>query len=359
MRPDDIAVTEMAATRADAYREFVSSAAPSSWYASLEFQRFLARIVRGRARYLLATDADEQIIGAMPVFSTHEPRLGTVFNSLPWYGSHGGCIVLPGDPRAAAIRSAVLRKLCALFQAEEGISANLVLPITEQPLLGDYLAASGASVGDYRICQMTALPAPGDELEQRLGCCIKQKTRNLVRKSLRQGFLEWTGDDEWAWRFLHEVHVENMRAVGGQPKPRTHFDALRESLPPDRVRLSVAMLEDNPVAAMLLVLWGDTVEYLTPVIRVEHRSKQPLSFLIWLAMLKLVDRGYRRWNWGGTWIGQKSLHHFKAGWGATDHPYNYVLLARNDSAERLRPHRGTLSAMFPYYYVYPFAKLDD
>ena len=45
-----------------------------------------------------------------------------------------------------------------------------------------------------------------------------QKTRNMVRKAQRQGFVLRRGAGQ-ALDFLHEVHTENMAAIGGRAKP--------------------------------------------------------------------------------------------------------------------------------------------
>ena len=40
-------------------------------------------------------------------------------------------------------------------------------------------------------------------------------------------------------------------------------------------------------------------------------------------MQDAINSGFR-WNWGGTWKSQKSLHHF-SGWGAEDKPHTYLV----------------------------------
>jgi hypothetical protein len=211
---------------------------------------------------------------------------------------------------------------------------------------------------DERIGQVTELPADGGELAARLERTLRQKTRNLVRKSLRQGFSERIDDDEGAWRFLHDTHVVNMQALGGRPKPWSHFVALRECIPPGMRRLSVAYNGETPVAALLLLQFNGIVEYFVPVTVVDYRAAQPLSFLIWRAMLALIPRGFRWWNWGGTWVAQRSLHHFKAGWGAQDRPYTYLVNCAPSRRAEISARRDEMAAAFPYYYIFPFAALD-
>jgi len=321
-------------------------------YASPEFHRFLERVAEGRVVTMLA-ERGSRPVGALTWMERPLRDGSCIVNSLPWYGSHGGCALAPEAP--VETRRALLAAYRDRIEMPDVLSATMILSPEEEAFRRVYEDALPVRVIDDRIGQVTPLPAAATATDLEL--MISQKTRNLVRKSLRQGFHEVVSDDPWAWRFLHSVHVENMTAVGGRAKPWEHFAALAETLPSDWRRLSVAMLGDQPVAAMLLVFFNGTVEYLTPVIRHEARPLQPLSFLIWRAMVEAAAMGCHSWNWGGTWRSQESLHHFKAGWGAVDRPYSYLVSASDQGLERLRGERERIVAEAAYYYVYPFALL--
>src|SRR5690606_31998506 len=168
-------------------------------------------------------------------------------------------------------RSALLEAFRGAVADPGLLSATVVLSPAEEGHRPAYESVLRPVALDGRIGQITALPVEdGAPLDERLERMLAQKTRNLVRKARRQGFREVVTDDEWSWRFLHEVHAENMAAIGGLPKPLSHFEALRRYLPANMRRLSVAMLGEEPVAALLLILFNRTVEYITPVVRVQH-----------------------------------------------------------------------------------------
>ena len=76
-------------------------------------------------------------------------------------------------------------------------------------------------------------------------------------------------------------------------------------------------------------------------------------------MLDAIQKGYVWWNWGGTWTSQESLHHFKAGWGAVDMPYTYLVRSSSEGRAKLASHRAELDQLFPYFYTYPYAEFDS
>jgi len=350
-----IEVRELSAASEAAYTQLVEEHEEGLLYATLPFRNFLREAVGGEPRYFVAQDGDV-VRGVLPCFQRSDPALGEVWNSLPWYGSHGGCLVAGED--ADPTRDALLQALLGATTRPEVLSTTLVLSPHDEDQRPAYERRLHCATTDHRIGQWTPLPPPGPELLTRLERLFRQKTRNLVRKALKQGFHEALTDEEWAWRFLHKVHDENMQAIGAKPKPWEHFASLRRHIPPPWRRLSVALFGGQPVAALLLLQFRHTIEYITPVVCKEYRASQPLSFLIFHAMQDAVGRGFRQWNWGGTWRTQHTLYRFKAGFGAIDRPYSYLVVASEESRRRLRAVRRQIGDAFPYYYVYPFAELD-
>lgn len=351
---DEIGTTPLASLADAEFRAWLAGCGDARIYASPDFGASLQEIAGGRLTYLVARRGGA-IVGALPYLESDHPDYGRVVNSLPWYGSHGGCTL--ADPADAEARAALVRAFRARALGDRLLSATMILTHYELQHIREYASILAPRTTDDRIGQTTELPLAGPFLEARLEAVVLQKTRNLVRKSLRQGFREVLTDDDWAWRFLYETHVENMAAVGGRAKPWRHFEIFRRVLPPESRRLSIAVRDTVPVAAMLLFRFNATVDYVTPVVKLEYRSAQPLSFLIWRAMISACEEGFRRWNWGGTWRSQHSLLHFKAGWGAREEPYAYLVCASDEIIERLQREPAALGSAFDFYYLYPFDQL--
>ena len=351
---DTIEIRDLDASLEDEYSAFMRRNPSFMIYGTLEFRAFLQRVSGGTARYLAAVDRG-RVVGGLPMFTARHPHWGDIVNSLPWYGSHGGCLL---DATAdGGVRARLLKRYAQLIAEFDVRFATMIPSPDESAHIDEYRDALHPQTTDQRISQVSVLPGPTGDIERQLEQMCRQKTRNLIRKALKQGFTFEIRDSNDSWQFLHQTHVENMAAIGGLPKPQAHFHAMREAIPAAWRQLAVTSLNGQMVAAVLLFRFNKTVEYITPVIKHEFRSLQPLSFTIWHAMLDAIRNGYQKWNWGGTWLTQTSLHHFKEGWGAEARNYQYLIHASAKGLSALRDDRDAVTAAFPYYFVYPFSQL--
>ena len=203
-------------------------------YGSPDFHAFLADAAGGRFLAFVARRGGT-VAGALCAFEKTVAGAGMVFNSLPWYGSHGGCI---GDGLDDAVRTALLRAVREHVATTRPLSATVICTPEESAHAATYRRVLEPRAEDQRIGQFTQLPDAGSGFEQALEAVLRQKTRNLVRKARRQGFVEVVSDAPEAWRALHAIHVRNMAAIGGTAKPWSHFVALQRHIPPSARRLS-------------------------------------------------------------------------------------------------------------------------
>ncbi len=328
-------------------------------YASPHYHAALEQITGGRCVTLTAADRKTgRVVGVMAYLEREHPELGCVLNALPWFGSHGSPRVEPELEPAEADRVAAALAGAFARRADAALSGTLVLSPLDTPSWHEAVIRAFGPHGTLdRVAQVTPLPPPGDDaLDRLLMDVFSQKTRNLARKALRQGFdiadeADGPAADE-AWAFLAEVHAANMHAIGATPKPATHLAALRD-MPRDMRALYVARDNGRPVAALLTLTSGRVVEYFVPAVLAEERSRQPNTALIVRAMLDAIDAGRTTWNWGGTPPANRSLHHFKAGFGAADRPYAY--LTRLGTGGKIAGETPeSLARAFPGWFVAPY-----
>jgi len=326
-----------------AYENFVSNQ-ETLVYSSPQYLDLITQFVKETPKLMLLTSRG-QIQGAIP-FLEKTGRFGTVLNSLPFYGSNGGCIA-----QDEIVKEQLLHTLELYVRSSEIAAATIVNnPLTDPDgydLECDFI--------DNRIGQFTFFNELDiGNLDESLIAKFHYKTRNMVRKAIKSE-IKITIDNN-KFDYLIKQHHENMKAIGGIQKSESFFRLLEKVLKAnEEYDVFVASKEGKPVAALLVLYHKKIVEYYTPVIDVNYRSYQPMSLLIYESMKLAIKKGYQCWNWGGTWESQEGVYRFKKRWGSIDKPYYYYTYVNNMELCNLSP--GELLKEYPHFFVLPFNKL--
>lgn len=334
------------------YEKFVHSTTKSFIYHSLKYRKLLEGLFsKDESEYLIAIDADDNVIGCLPVFY-RDGALGRVANSLPYYGAHG-CVLSESDE----VRKQLLEKYMNITNKSCVASTIVGSPIEDYDAL--YKEKLRPDFIDERIELMTYFRYDIDKsnaevlMEQ-----FHYKTRNAIRKAEKNGVRVVVDNSKDARDFLRVVHKENMIAVGGIPKSKDFFDLFPTVFEAGRdYNIYIARMEDKNIAAMLIFYFNETVEYYTPAILSEYRSYQPLSLMIFVAMQDAMNRRMEKWNWGGTGINQNSLYSFKSKWGTTESRYYYYTSIKDKKL--LTIPKEVIGEIYSNYYVYPFNQVDE
>ena len=144
-----------------------------------------------------------------------------------------------------------------------------------------------------------------------------------TRRAEKEGVGVIISNDEKALNFLRQTHKENMLAVGGIPKELGFFDLVKSIMPDASWNVFMATIDGKPIAGLLLFYFNKTVEYFTPAVLASHRRTQALALVIFEAMKDAMKKGYKNWNWGGTWLSQDGVYEYKKRWGTSVYPYFY------------------------------------
>ena len=75
------------------------------------------------------------------------------------------------------------------------------------------------------------------------------------------------------------------------------FSNLIKIIPKDNINLFVAYIDGEFAAGLLLLYFNKTVEYFTPVVKVEYKNTLVLSKIIFEAMIEASSKGFKIWNW--------------------------------------------------------------
>jgi hypothetical protein len=283
----------------------------------------------------------EGVISGSITFFFKRGRFGLVANSMPFYGSHGGFLLVDGlEPRwgrllARAVRDYLIARKTFLVSVTSDPfqpPSNLALQVHEL----------GVTV--ERMCQVTHLPeaANPEEAEKLLFDAYKKENRTSVRRARSLGLTVDRVSGEEAFTALRNLHVQNMIRVGGEPKQEEVFSLFEEIFANGRDFELFQASQEGDVRAMLLLIYsGDLVEYWMPGFDFQFKDQQALSLTIHEAMVDSVVRKRARvWNWGGTLASQTGLFQFKKSWGAVAVPYSHQIevgrpLERNELFQRI------------------------
>lgn len=330
------------------WKNFIALSKGAQVNHTIKWRNFMARVLDARPIYFAARDIKARIHGVLPGFIKSNPS-GSMLNSLPFFGTSGGIVCPDKNP---AVYQALFSAWHDLAKQEKCVSSTIITSpfFDDQEMYEQYCPHD---VTDSRIGQITALMGGDGDVETMFFDQFTKNCRRDIRKAIRSGIHAEQNYTPDAWAFLEQTHFLNMKTVGGKTKPGSFFQIVPEFFAPGQeYRLYVGLVEDKPVAALLLFYYNGIVEYFLPAVLPEYRSLQPQNIVIHTAMIDAAKEGYRYWNWGGTWETQHGVYQFKKQFGAKDFPYQYFVKIHDKSLLKLS--RQQLSEAFPYFYSVPF-----
>ena len=174
----DYCIRKLTSADCEAYEDFATSHPSALLYQSLPYIELIAELTGGEQQTMLAFDPMEKLCGVLPLLSK-KGSLGTVYNSLPYYGSNGGALGLSAEVEQA-LQQAYNRLATSPEVAASTWVHNPLQPTPEETAIAHNLT-------DYRIGQFTRIAYDSDH-EEKLMHSFHYKTRNMVRKAMKSGF---------------------------------------------------------------------------------------------------------------------------------------------------------------------------
>lgn len=350
-RSRKIEITQLTSHEEAAWEQLVLNSPVGLVYHSIKWLHLLADFTGTTPLHLVAKE-DDRLLGILPAF-LKKGSWGNVMNSSPFYGSHGG-VVTSSDGHEPEIRHQLLAEFYKMAYARDCITSTLISsPFDQQPDM--YAQCLNPQQIDRRIGQIVHFPSSDDAPEEALMQSFESRGRNSVRKALKSGVHVFSSTAPEHVRHLHALHVSNMSDIGGLAKPLIFFEHLTRVLEPETEwKIWCAEYEGNIIAMLLLLYYKDTIEYYTPVRLPEYRTIQPLSLLMFHAMLDGMRQRYRFWNFGGTWLSQQGVYRFKKQWNAEEYPYYYYVNLYTDIAPLRGLAKEELLQEYQWFYVFPY-----
>ncbi|WP_143421802.1 peptidoglycan bridge formation glycyltransferase FemA/FemB family protein [Helicobacter pullorum] len=329
-------ILELEAQLSIAYSQFLNQCSGSMIYYSLPYKCLLEDFLKCNSRYLVVYD-NGKIHGVLPLMY-RKGKYGEILNSLPFYGSHGGILATNDDAYDLLIE--YYNSIVGNYASANYISNPLVKYDGAKKPVYDFL--------DKRIGQWTFLV----EQNELIKSFDSSATRNIYKAQCKNIEIIKTDSIE----FLYKTHKDNISQLNGVYKEKEFFEKISKNFGSENYAIYIALYDKIPIAALLLFYFGEIVEYYTPATLFEYRTLQALPLLIFNAMNEAFEKGYKMWNWGGTWKSQEGVYRFKKKFGAKEREYKYYVKINNK--EILDASREELLKEYPYFYVIPFEKLN-
>lgn len=339
-----ISIEKLRPELTEAFDRYLLKRSDTLFYYSTKYKNFLRDLLGCEENYLVAVEGTE-IRGVFPLlFMEREGR--RVYNSLPFYGSNGGPIADDAE---------MSRMLIEAYNRLARDEATLSSTVVSNPLLSSEPNGIEHNLTDYRIGQFTDISIQAEHRNEIMKRIDASARRNL-NKAVREGVTVEV--DPTAMDRLRQMHQANIEAIGGIPKADKFFQLIaRHFTPGQDFDLYVAKKDGLVISGLLLFYFNQTVEYITPAIDAEFRSLQPMAPILIEALTDASRRGYKWWNWGGTWATQSGVYRFKKKWGAAERNYRYYTQL-NDLTILEWPQEKFLRS-FPNFYVAPFTALKS
>lgn len=327
-------------------RSYVASHPAAQLYHTASWRNVIARETGGSSVTVVARNEAGEIIGWMPLFMKQGP-IGVIANSSPFFGSHGG--ILAND---SAAFDAILKTAIDYLREQNVLTLNVIHPLKDR-LSDRYVDVARVVGGVVRVAHVKKLQGDREALFDSLAGLTRS---NLRRKCWKSGIAVERDESENAIALLLRWHCQQMLAMGVQPKSRSFFEMLLHGREGDGVegRLYVGRIGGEPVAALFVCAWRDWIEYLTPAFDVDHRSVQPLTAVIFEAMLDCARDGFKLWNFGGSGKNLTGVKAFKETWNGENIDYRYFVIETGCAETVMRYAGKNGNRGYEGYFLYPF-----
>ena len=322
------------------YNNFVNEVEHSMLYHTVPYLKLVSEVLDCEI-VIYVWEEGHQVKAACP-WLVKEGIYGKIFNSLAYYGANGGILSINHD-----FKERLEFKMMKEIESESAGFAYI------SNLFSKNLLEDKECRNIERLAQISELPASNEE--DKVMEPIHSKTRNMIRKGLKENLDFYPSQDS---SFLELTHRQNMEAVGVKPKEAVFFNRLPKYFEFGKdYEIFEATIDGDKAAALLVFYHKDTVEYYMPAINVLFRNKQAMSALIFRVMQLSIAKKIKYWNWGGTPLSNENLYRFKSRFGGKDYPYT-IQVKVNDKSLLMRTPKEIMAA-YPGMFVVPFDMLSS
>lgn len=128
---------------------------------------------------------------------------------------------------------------------------------------------------------------------------MKRQTRQNIHRSAREGIVVREGNQDDLPAFYH-LHLTTSQRQKFSPYPEQYFTSMWRSFAPHNyIKLIIAEFESEPVSALLLIPFGDTVIAKTLGWSGQYAERRPNDAVFWASIQWAKTHGYRCFDFEG------------------------------------------------------------
>jgi FemAB-related protein (PEP-CTERM system-associated) len=289
--------------------EFVTSHPHGSPFHLIAWKKTVEQSFGYQPRYLLAEEAG-RIAGVLPLFLVRNFLLGKALISSP-FAVYGGILA-----HRDTVRDALYARVKELGSA---------LGVDYIELRNAWPEQCGGVPNVSRYVTFTHETKPTEEA---LMEALPKKTRNIVRKAMREPFVMRYGVRDP--RIMDVVHSRNMRTLGTPNFPRAYFANLLENFG-SLADIREVWLRDRPMAVSLNFYFRGEMHTYHAAADKRYNALGPNTFLYFDHLRWAGANGYHTFDFGRS-KRDTGTFEFKKHWSTAMRPlpYEIVLVKRKE-----------------------------
>ncbi len=312
---------------------FVKSHPLGTIYHTSQWQRLVSRFYGYQHLYLcLKKEGDDTIHGGLPLFVVKHRGFGSHLSSLPC-AQYCNPLVSDEDEYRMLV-SHVLR----LVEKEKYNFCELRL---DDSFIVDDIGPWPV-VDDYSTYVLD-ITRPGDELMRSFHkSCIQRPLTKIGQHHLALRI----GETEEDVRIFYGLYLGMRKRQGLLPQPYGFFRSMWEELRKDNCIEILHAVHDGTCISSVMLLWfKDTVIYEYGASSYDHLSYNPSHFLLWHAVNRGKEAGYKVLDLGRTSADNKGLSDFKSRWGTRKVRLRYCYIPSARGTALIRKNEVAVKAM--------------
>jgi CelD/BcsL family acetyltransferase involved in cellulose biosynthesis len=216
----------------------------------------------------------------------------------------------------------------ALGTLGDAVAAHAADRGLELTVHGAMPSIPGSFVSERFVRHELALPDDPDEVERR----ASKSLRRGVAKARREGLRAERRTDAAALDAFYRLHLRTRQRLGVPTQPKRFIARFADLFAAGLGAVWLVLDGEDPVAAAVFLVHGETVTYKYGASAAEALPKRPNNLLMLEAIRWSCLQGYRTFDFGRTDLDNEGLRRFKCSWGAEELPLSYTYLTRTEPA---------------------------